>query len=320
LHGANYEPYSYRKDLAKLDELKPDYSMTNAGLYIQLPLRLIPRHNSLIFAFLACKAKGSENFIAVCLKRRTTNWRGFSPEAFDLRTLYSLPPEASGALRSPEAPSQPIWISKSSGPNFSPEFRPLLRQVVPQNVRYTVWFKAKKPCSGIPFFRDKSLDHSDADKKYMEVIENYNTPFDRSALMRFSSSKLPIQHFFGGTMPTSGFYHKVIAIRDSKINGDIAFAVMDQQIWVYVGESERNHKPSLSKIGLYSFPLGTFWNNPQHLYNGLLMFEPGGASRLKKNDNTAGWDVEVLTHIKTPTELRLTILVVADVWTSPWVI
>jgi hypothetical protein len=123
-NGSDFKPCQY-KDINALIELylavpadgsvkepaqpfhkhKPDYSMTNAGLHIQLPILSFPAiypagcpqnayeetyvYPTVQFAFLACKSTKRDSLIAICLCRNEkSNYLDYSRVSFRGKTLH----------------------------------------------------------------------------------------------------------------------------------------------------------------------------------------------------------------------------------------
>ncbi|KAF2741773.1 HET-domain-containing protein [Sporormia fimetaria CBS 119925] len=117
---------------------RPDYTMTNAGLLIELPLLPVPKHEDLYFAFLACRRQLSrqrDQAVAICLEKMGSSSSGqhlgsglYHRAYFDGRTVYDCPHFATDLL--PE--SKLIWISRREIPsvqyNIRPSFIPRCRR------------------------------------------------------------------------------------------------------------------------------------------------------------------------------------------------
>jgi hypothetical protein len=106
--GPDYEPAEYPESLSQ--DLPPSYEMTNAGLRIQLPLRSVPGHIRLYFAFLACRKKNQRQFVAICVcwYAGSASFPRFSREAFDKQTFYTLERSIAHIVTTPDFRLQPL--------------------------------------------------------------------------------------------------------------------------------------------------------------------------------------------------------------------
>jgi hypothetical protein len=89
-------------------ERKPDYTLTNFGLHIQLPLVKMEQFDSFYFAFLACTYGNEKELTIIFLRRRPGRPKGhFYRMSFDNRTVYHNPALSDWNI----ARAEILWVS-----------------------------------------------------------------------------------------------------------------------------------------------------------------------------------------------------------------
>jgi hypothetical protein len=154
-NGSDFRPCQY-KDIDALIELylaaptdgnlkgparpsrkhKPDYSMTNAGLHIQVPILSLPAiypagypknpheetyvYATVRFAFLACKSTKQDSLIAICLRRNEkSNHLDYSRVSFRGRTLHMVNRSDYGNRALKTTNFNAMWVRQSYSNNKS---------------------------------------------------------------------------------------------------------------------------------------------------------------------------------------------------------
>jgi hypothetical protein len=211
---------------------KLDYTMTNLGLHIQLPMHAVPKFPDLYFAFLACKVTDvrfgidTHTGIAICLRsRQQGSFQSFERVAFGKRTTIP--------FKRPNFDSfEPIsaWISQSkdrTNPVLSTSGQRLNDEIFP--------------------FTKIAIDFDQSLKA-------------RTSIFRFSNWRIKIGRYF--EVQIAQFQH----LRNTVylFNGMyMILGSLDQRVWLCVGEMMPETDADPHTVGkALSFPFGSIWRFP----------------------------------------------------------
>lgn len=222
LQGADYRLHPYDEGVVSGD-LKPDSSMTNAGLHIQLPMIRIPQCVGLYFAFLACLTRDEEYYVAVCLRRHYNDrFATFSRITLEGRATIHFPRLNLDWQRPPLDPYSAIWIAPQRG-FFS-------RSHVNAAVDFEVIIKSSDLMMDVRF-RKQLMEGTHISPDEYPSIRRVN---DQALLSTFHSSGVPLRYYFGEKLDAGVFDHDVITlIREQHTH--IVFGEVDGNVWFYVG-------------------------------------------------------------------------------------
>ena len=227
--GSEYDPGPYdEKVLANL-ELLPNYDMTNAGLRIQLPMRSIPLHEKLYFAFLACRTRSQSGCVpAICLRftAGTPNIPRYSRHTLHGRAIFHLPRPTAREEAVSGHTLQPIWISASRLVHLTPLLNP--KYEVLRAVKYNVWVQALRPWKYVHVHSSRWFANNGEELADCQV-QTWSLK---------SNTTLPVQHNLTGMLSSRSTRHEVVTFIDQpyglSLQPDmvLAFGFTDKQIWV----------------------------------------------------------------------------------------
>jgi nucleoside phosphorylase len=125
---------------------KPDYTMTNFGLHIQLPLVSMSRHfNDFYFAFLACTHGADKEATAIFLRRRPGRPKGhFYRTLFNDRALHHAPGPSSITKA---ITTEIIWVSGNELQTRPPDIGSMVK-APSRPLRYDFCTKAHRGLDG----------------------------------------------------------------------------------------------------------------------------------------------------------------------------
>ena len=275
--GAEYRPSDYEQEvISRSQYVKPDFTMTNVGLHIQLPRTSIPRHDGLYFAFLACKTKLEANHVAICLQqRKNARYSSFFRSAFDARTTYRFPRDAGKRLLLFIDNFDLIYVS-TMRPHENLRMNTFTRPL--REVEFNVLIKAETPYQEIVVG-----DGSQRALGEQVCSEINDAKLSRHSLSlatrqsRFFALALPLQHCIAGCFATGKFHCELIqlCVHEGR-NVDIVLGNIGESVWIYMGPARIEHSPNTDYEEVadqYYFPTGHFWqpdeDNAFEFLNGL---------------------------------------------------
>ena len=243
---------------------KPDFSMTNAGLHIQLPNEPLPFEFDRLplpwqqqrFAYLGCRTKSNQMVGIFLQKQALKGPLAYSRMAFDGRTTFSVDLEACRGKPMPMTDYKPIWISPY---RIQPPCNPYRIPQTTQLIRYEVWIKTREP---LPIVTRATAHKSESARSahYIPPPPMYEETVPPK---QFTDSKLPIRHYINGVLCVGQFDHEVISVGSPRNSLYIAFGECDGFLWI---QNDPNVWPARSNTNEYqqlfqsfSFPAGSSW-------------------------------------------------------------
>ncbi|KAF2854371.1 hypothetical protein T440DRAFT_273960 [Plenodomus tracheiphilus IPT5] len=220
--------------------------MTNAGLYISLPMSSITWHtDDRFFAFLACRTKRHYGLVAVCLQQRSwARFASFFRVASNRRSPFHFEQPTGRLFRTPSVEIQNYWVSRRARDD---EISVIAWKEGLKGVHFDVLVKGAKPYDQVP-----NSDRSEVSTKQRNPDDKLNfsirhrTPNAIRAHKAFHESKLPMQHRITGFFEPSRFQHEPITFTDSSLSFTLAFTQVEQSIWLYMTDTESMHPISTS--------------------------------------------------------------------------
>jgi hypothetical protein len=262
-----------------MNPFKPDFSMTNAGLHIQLPLDPLPDicqegkdvsyADGLRLAFLACKLKQRDDgFVAIHLRKcpNSNYWR----VAFNGCTVHHVSQNFYKLHHLPITTFNPIWVSKAPSDNQletnrSNRSNPRLPLSV-KRIRFELWYKGPAPMANICCSSRPEISPQHAPMDYAsEILYDLGEQVPRA----FRESKEPLQHYLQGSLPTNMLSYEIAILHKQPRKTSapdptcIAFGVIDGHVWMmkpwsmFVKEGKCFTNPRD-----FLFPYGEAWSNP----------------------------------------------------------
>jgi hypothetical protein len=238
---------------------KPDFSMTNFGLHIQLPMNRVPaaqRFYSIVkstkkpllyrgirFAFLACQRRKSESktrLVAIPLHK--INDLSYTRTTFNGHTLHLIDNEHHPDQCLPITSFDPVWICKA---------------------RYDIdeYAKSRWPSS----IKRVEFEISCSKPTPLASVTNpfsMNDDDEPHYTWRDAEDQMPHRLGIQGVMSTAEFGHEVLAIQNispaSKCYTLICFGVADRHLWMCtINLTSYDRVRSIDRYVRY--PTGLFW-------------------------------------------------------------
>ena len=236
-HGEFIQTYRLRNP-------KPDYTMTNLGLHIELPMHLGPKFPNFHFAFLACKTKDVPQYfsrstipgtyIAICLRSRLHgNFQVFERAVFGNQSTF----------RFEDIPFLSIdvilaWISE---PNR--RFRSIT-SILERSLKYEM-----------PSLSNLMIEFKHPLKARTSVL-SYDSWYDSWA-NSFDVQVTQLDHFQSAIFLFGGMY--------------MVLGSADHQVWLCMGELLPDTFTGAHMVGAHmvgkalSFPFGSIWQFSEQL-------------------------------------------------------
>jgi hypothetical protein len=274
------EPRSYQAWNLENRTSRPDFSMTNSGLRIQLPhepfpatsQRLPPVWRQQRFAFLGCSTKSGQ-LVAICLlKQPQKGPLMFSRIACSGRTTLRLDPAACQGKYLPLTDFNSIFISKIPiKPYYYQDKIPSSTQLV----RYELWIKSKNPIS----IATRATAHEHESTRGVHFTPPPPMYNETLSPQKFTECKYAIQHYVNGFMSVGHFDHELIYLAPGKNPLLLAFGECDGFIWV---QGSASPMPQVYHPDCYStmyqnftFPTGANWLRKEPRFQSLVEVQNG---------------------------------------------
>jgi hypothetical protein len=302
-------------------EYKPDYSMTNAGLHIQLPMQSLPScylkedfgkrdlYQRIRFAFLACKLKKSKKLIAICLRRnQDSQYLGYSRESFNGRTLHVLDEfdykDHPLRVKNPK----PVWIRPA---NFYDGLDETQRW--PLSIkRIKVELLWKSPTPLVCRWKGESR-HTSRKATDQAQMPKFGVP------EIFQNARHPVQSFDEGAIISTGFAHELIIAQSDtdtseQKSGYVAFGfgVADRCLWLRPLTQQETSKNSSNSWGL-AFPTGRSWQDSDSTF--CITYASQGSFVLECQGTTPAFHGEYVTCIESSEDVSFKIYF-SPTWTK----
>jgi hypothetical protein len=253
---------------------KPDFTMTNSGLHIQLPInQLIAGHRSsdsndlssvlanLHLAFLACKCKQKDCLVAVwLLKDDRATFPSYCRVPFDGRTIHHLDQSLYKQQSIQIEKFVPGWISKAPKIDIFDHSKKLPLSV--KTVRFEMWYKGSHPVVNLCWSGEPEGDR----RKQLDEPSKLLHHLGDQVPEVFMDLAEPLQHYINTSIATSGFAHEVISFqhRNEVLGGGpgyaaIAFGVIDRHLWMATPIAKA-HQSYRSLFQDFIFPSGASWS------------------------------------------------------------
>jgi hypothetical protein len=227
-------------------QFKPDFTMTNAGLHIQLPMDPLPVIHELTtkshspmalmgdlrFAFLACGVKGKRCLVAICLRKLPHHaFLKYARTSFDGHTVHSLDTLLYRYYSPiPTTSFNPIWISKTL-PNATPTSLDNFPNSV-KRLNYELWYKASSPVEQVNWSHKPEHGQMPQLDAGAQALHRLGDQVPHT----FTASRKRVQHYICGSLPTRGLTHELITFKGAV---NIAFGVVDGRLWIQFSAATR---------------------------------------------------------------------------------
>jgi hypothetical protein len=256
-------------------QFKPDFTMTNSGLHIQVPMERFPiiRHfandteqhkymHDLRFAFLACRVKRKPHLVAICLRvHHSGTFLRFSRTSFDGCAIHQFMYKRWSL---PITRFNPVWVSKA--PITATVETPEKLPSTTTRITFEVWYKGAVPVEKVLWSRMPDNDQ----QCYLNIPPDQLQSLWHHAPRTFMQSQDRIQHYITGSITIPGPALEVIAFRDKFLDEkaiDVAFGIIDRNVWVHF---RRGAHPDTAMtpvwlrqhlLRTYDFPTGGSWQD-----------------------------------------------------------
>lgn len=254
--GHPYDPISYEEYLREFPspgEPKLDYTLTNAGLHIQLPMVPIPHTDNLFLAFLACgKRYRSDVWAAVVLKKSSS---GLSSEyqriCFRERSTFDVRILGGGDFPTPATRRQSVWIARKVGSDN-------IRYGYASPLAYLIRFRALRDV-------ESTLLGSHA------LLEN-NPPHLQNNGDTVLSGMVPLPHedlstlvLYEYAMDARKTYSIYAPTRGIPIS-TVAVGMLNGALWVFAGFGVNKDNLPLEEDS-FEYPAGYAWRRYRYLFS-----------------------------------------------------
>jgi hypothetical protein len=294
------------------DKHKPDYTMTNAGLHIHLPMHSLPAvfdgkfshtrdddsdlYKSLSFAFLACKSRKQKALVVVCLYRNDgPNHLDYSRATFNGKMLHVLDGSTYGTDSLLFTKFEPVWIRQAQFSNYiyhPPQFSGLA-----ERIQFELWWKSKTPL----VFRWSGTLEEDNQVTMQGAAQQLHASGQEIPPI-FKDAQQPLQLCIKGELPATQLAHEVIAVQGNLNTFDeryeyaaIGFGVADRCLWLKsLTMKGAIDVPSLCR-GL-SFPTGRSWYNSDPAI--CVSHDSQGSFTLERTMHNPAFYGEYLVHVE----------------------